>query len=158
METKSLMSICSELLELDPEAEGSAELIRSRLNMLDNKVDNYVNIYHFTNSQISMLKDEIEHVKNQIKQFERLQEFLKYSAKTALDRLGETRIKSDKGHKISILDSESVVIDDLTKIPDNFLRKKITIEADKTAIKTAFKSGDEIPGCHIEVNQNIQFK
>lgn len=60
---------------------------------------------------------------------------------------------------ISYRKSESTEIAedlDLNTLPDDY--KKITIAANKTAIKAALKSGVVIDGCAIVVKNNIQIK
>lgn len=53
---------------------------------------------------------------------------------------------------------ESVVIDDITKIPSEFMRQKITVEPDKVAIKTAISKGRAFEGAHIERNRTVIIK
>jgi hypothetical protein len=38
------------------------------------------------------------------------------------------------------------------------MREKVEYSPDKTAIKTALKSGKSVPGCSLLVKQNIQIK
>ena len=60
---------------------------------------------------------------------------------------------------ISYRKSESTEIAeglDLNLLPDDF--KKITITANKTAIKAALKSGMKIDGCSLVVKSNMQIK
>lgn len=58
---------------------------------------------------------------------------------------------------VSYRKSESVVVDDVYKIPEHYL-KYSEPTADKTAIKSAIKAGEEIAGAHIEQKQNISIK
>lgn len=58
---------------------------------------------------------------------------------------------------ISFRKSESVNVQDISKLPKEYLKYKDP-DPDKTAIKSALKSGKEIPGAEIIVNQNIQIK
>ena len=54
--------------------------------------------------------------------------------------------------------SESVAFNgDIYKVPDDYLRYKEP-ELDKTKIKKALKSGIEIPGCTLEVKNNLSVK
>lgn len=53
--------------------------------------------------------------------------------------------------------SDSVVIDDIFKIDDSYL-KYAEPTADKTAIKKAIKGGAVIEGAHIESKNNISIK
>lgn len=42
-----------------------------------------------------------------------------------------------------------VVVDDPTKIPEEYRVTKVEVKEDKTAIKKAIKDGQEIPGVHL---------
>ena len=54
--------------------------------------------------------------------------------------------------------SESVAFNgDIYKVPDDYLRYKEP-ELDKAKIKKALKSGIEIPGCSLEVKNNLSVK
>ena len=58
---------------------------------------------------------------------------------------------------ISYRKSESVVIEDTSNIPTEYLVTKEP-EPSKTKIKEAIKGGLTVPGAHIEQKQNIQIK
>lgn len=57
---------------------------------------------------------------------------------------------------VSFRKSESVKITDPDAIPDAFVRETVTVTPDKIAIKSALKDGFDIPGCELEVKNNIQ--
>ena len=59
---------------------------------------------------------------------------------------------------VSYRKSERVVIDDLERLPAEYIRTKTTVEPDKTGIKKALKDGMELEGVHIEEVRNIQVK
>lgn len=48
--------------------------------------------------------------------------------------------------------TQRVDILDMTAVPEEFLRRKETVEADKTRIKEAIKAGREISGCRLAEN------
>lgn len=58
---------------------------------------------------------------------------------------------------VSYRKSEQTIVDNINLIPGEYLKFKDP-EADKTALKKALKEGTEIPGCHIEVVNNISIK
>lgn len=59
--------------------------------------------------------------------------------------------------KISFRKSESVEVDDWTKLEKEYLKYKEP-EVDKTAVKKALKNGCELQGVHLVKKQNIQIK
>ena len=56
---------------------------------------------------------------------------------------------------VSYRKSQAVEILDEDSIPTNFMRKKVTFEPDKTAIKDAIKKGEEIPGAALVDRQSM---
>ncbi len=80
--------------------------------------------------------------------------------KTAIARYFEAI--GSTGEKAGVFDiklrkSEQVVVDDLLKIDDTYLRYKEP-EPDKTAIKKALKAGVKLDGVHIEEKNNVNIK
>lgn len=70
--------------------------------------------------------------------------------------LGGEKFKTAKV-SISYRKSESVEVEDLSKIPEKYLKYKDP-EVDKTAVKNELKSGHNIPGVTLLSKQNIQIK
>jgi hypothetical protein len=52
----------------------------------------------------------------------------------------------------------SVVIDDPTAIPADYMREKVTYEADKSLIRLAISDGFGVPGAHIEEGYSLRIK
>lgn len=52
----------------------------------------------------------------------------------------------------------SVVVDDTSVIPDQYMVTKTTVTPDKTAIYKAIKAGEEIPGVHTKPNRKTVIK
>lgn len=59
---------------------------------------------------------------------------------------------------ISFRKSESVKITDIEAIPMNYIVETITESPDKVAIKAALKNGLDVPGCELELKNNISIK
>lgn len=58
---------------------------------------------------------------------------------------------------ISYRTSSSVEVTDINRVPPEFLRLKDP-EVDKTAVKAAFKEGQEVPGCELMPKRSMQIK
>lgn len=71
---------------------------------------------------------------------------------------GITEIKANDGSFRARLMAgrESVVIDDEQELPGEYLRIKQVVEPDKTVILKALKSGESIPGAHIERKPSLK--
>lgn len=48
-----------------------------------------------------------------------------------------------------------VIVDDLTKIPEEYRVTKVEVREDRTAIKKAIKDGQEIPGAHLLIEDSL---
>ena len=59
---------------------------------------------------------------------------------------------------VSFRRSETVEVSDVALLPDDLKRVKTTVEPNKTAIKALLKEGQEVIGCCLVENQNIQIK
>ncbi len=59
---------------------------------------------------------------------------------------------------VSFRKSETVEVADIALIPAELLRVKTTVEANKAAIKALLKEGQDVVGCCLIENQNIQIK
>lgn len=59
---------------------------------------------------------------------------------------------------VSYRKSETVEFSDQDLVPDEYWRVKTTREPDKTALKTALKAGESIPGAYLEQHQNMSIK
>ena len=64
-----------------------------------------------------------------------------------------------KSSRVSVTyrSSKSVECDDISKVPVHYLRQKDP-DIDKVAIKKAIEDGNEVAGCRLVVNQNMQIK
>ena len=64
-----------------------------------------------------------------------------------------------KSSKVSVTyrSSKSVECDDISKVPDYYLRPKDP-DIDRVAIKKAIEDGEEVAGCRLVVNKNMQIK
>lgn len=71
-----------------------------------------------------------------------------------MDSLGIDLIEGELS-KTRIMESESVAAD-VTKIPEQYRRTKITVEPDKTALKKALKAGEEIDGATLQVLRYVR--
>ena len=60
--------------------------------------------------------------------------------------------------KISWRKSEICNVLNIDAVPDEFKRTKVTIDADKTAIKKAIKAGAEVPGAEVIQKLNMTLK
>lgn len=82
-----------------------------------------------------------------------------------VNQLSEWLVSALNGEKfetakvsMSFRKSVSVDVTDETAIPSEYLKEKITVSVDKTAIKAAIKSGIEVAGASLVERSNITIK
>jgi hypothetical protein len=81
---------------------------------------------------------------------ERMKDYLDYALQG--EKLSTAKVA------VSYRKSKSVSIDDMDRIPEIYIREKVSREPDKKQIAEAIKAGDEIPGAHMEETNNIQIR
>lgn len=121
------------------------------------------------------LEDKIEGVGLMIKNREMLKNELKLEKQRIADRIAtlDHQIENTKtflgdvlkGSKfetakvrMSWRKSKSVEIVQENEIPEQFLKVKTTTAPDKTAIKEALQSGEQVPGCNLKETNNLSVK
>lgn len=114
-------------------------------------------VYRKFDSEIALYEAEIKRLTECKKRLENCRDRLKDNLANACQSVGVEKIDGVYA-KISFRTSESVEIDDIDLIPEEYLVIKSEVKPDKTAIKNAIKSGRDIRGVHIEKTQNIQIK
>ena len=124
---------------------------------VEGKIEDYCHVINQLGSDIASYEAEIERLNAK-----------KQSAKKGIDRMKKALVaymevtntpKVKAGvFDLSMRKSESVVIDDIDKLPEIYVKVKQTTSPDKTAIKKAIKAGEVISGAMLQVNNNLQIK
>ena len=121
------------------------------------KIDSYCQIINAIagdnlaiEAEISRLKARLEHNKHSIDRMRSaLNDFMtvcgKKKEKTAL-------------FTVSYRKSQSVEIIDIGSVPEEYVKIKTEVTADKNAIKAALKSGHTIAGCQIKDTESLQIR
>jgi hypothetical protein len=122
---------------------------------LNNKAKAYIYVIRNKENLISNIDAEIDRLKEMKKCTENEIDRIKNFLSMAVDTFGnfETGL-----HKISNRISKSVEITNIDELPKEYLKEKIEISADKTAIKKAIESGINISGALLVTKSNLQIK
>lgn len=119
----------------------------------DEKIENLALFIKNLKAEAAAIREEEKRLADRRRAAENRSEWLKdYLTKN----LGGERFSSPRV-AVSFRRSESVKIDDLWKIPDQYMRYKDP-EPDKTMIKKALKEGETIEGVELVETQNIQIR
>jgi hypothetical protein len=122
---------------------------------LNNKAKAYIYVIRNKENLISNIDAEIDRLKEMKKRTENEIDRIKNYLSMAVDTFGnfETGL-----YKISNRISKIVEVTDCNQLPKEYLKEKIEISADKTAIKKAIESGENISGALLVTKSNLQIK
>jgi hypothetical protein len=140
--------------ELTPELE--AELLINQ-EQLQIKGINYAKVIANYQSESDQIDAEIKRLKAMKESRDKKVTWLTESLKKAMLVSGIEKIDSPL-FKISLRRSESVEVEIPEALPIDWQVKKVTITADKVAIKKAIKEGHSITGARLVENFNLQIK
>lgn len=118
------------------------------------KLEDVALYYKELKVEAEALSAEADKLKQRAKAVENRAESFKQYLALSMQKNGESDIHTSRC-KISFRKSEKVVVDEL-RIPREFMVEKVTYSPDKKKLKELLKSGQQIEGAAIEVNQNIQ--
>ena len=139
--------------ELDADALAAFEALQMER---DEKVENIGCWIKNLASDAEALKAEAKAMTERAKRAERKADSLKRYLEAALhgEKFSSTRCAISWRHSTSVEVDEAEV----PELPEQYVRRKVTVEADKTAIKDALKAGEIIEGCRLVEKQSIQIK
>jgi len=140
--------------ELTPELE--AELLINQ-EQLQIKGINYAKVISNYQSESDAIDAEIKRLKAMKESRDKKVAWLTESLKKAMLVSGIEKIESPL-FKISLRRSEAVEVEIPEALPIDWQVKKVTITADKVAIKKAIKEGYSITGARLVENFNLSIK
>lgn len=129
-------------------------LVLSQQNLQAKGIDIGYVIKSF-DDQIDLYNNEIVRLTQRAKVLRNTRNKIKNGLENAMQEFGIKEIQG-KTLKISLRKSESVEVDNLDLLDDKF--KRVKVEADKTAIKQAIKSGEQVVGARLVENNNLQIR
>jgi hypothetical protein len=140
--------------ELTPELE--SELLINQ-EQLQSKGINYAKVISNYQSESDAIDAEIKRLKAMKESRDKKVTWLTESLKKAMLVSGIEKIESPL-FKISLRRSEAVEVEIPEALPVDWQVKKVTITADKVAIKKAIKEGYSITGARLVENFNLSIK
>ena len=161
----NLFEINTELQRLwdaavDPETGELNEEILADFEALEmdrtTKIENIACWIKNLKSDAEAIKAEAKAMADRAKSAERKAESLKEYLEAALqgEKFSTAKVA------ISWRRVQAVEVDDeeIAQLPEQYVRRKISVEPDKTAIKDALKSGEIIEGCRLVERQSMSIK
>lgn len=102
-------------------------------------------------------KAEKERLAGLQKFYENVSNRLRSALCGAMDVLDHPKVESPSV-RLFLRYTTATEVDDVTKLPDEFVTTKIEDVPDKAAIKKALQEGREVPGAHLVENVSLQIK
>ena len=140
--------------EITPELELALQINKDNFH---SKSENYGYITKQFDAEMDIIDNEIKRLQQAKKSREKTIQRLKDTIELAMLTFDVDKIETPL-IKISFRKSESVEVENVNELPNEFKVIKLTESADKLKIKDALKSGIFIEGCSIKTNRNLQIK
>lgn len=147
-----LNSIAKNDGEITTEQEQQLFITQEQLEV---KGINYALVIRECDATVTAIDAEIERLTKLKSKPQNLAKKLKENISGAMQEFGVEKIESDL-IKLSFRKSEAVEVFDESLLAENYYKYSPSI--DKTAIKTAIKSGVDVQGARLVTNQNLQIK
>lgn len=147
---------------LDAQTDESAvALIADALTAMDGEIETvcYNGIGYIKNleAQRDALKAEKERIGKLITEKENYIKRIRAGYAAFLQRTGRARVETDRGN-ISIASSTATKVDDIAKIPRDYIKTTISEKPDLESIKQAIKGGHPVAGAHLEETTGIRIR
>ena len=156
MKLYELTEVYTTLLNLDTEEQDLNAAMESLQGTVVEKAEGILKVMKSLEAEEQAFQNEIDRMKELQTKLKNKRESMKDYLSYNLQSMDIQKL--DAGlFKLSFRKSESVVIDNQEELPKEYIKVKTTESPDKTALKKALKNG-EVPGCHIQVKQNLQIK
>ena len=110
------------------------------------------------------LSGDLQKIESEIKRLEEKKTTIENSIKRLNLRLGDclhsmnTTKYAAGTYTVYRRETQQIIIDDLKKIPAEFMKTRVSETPNKTLIKECIKAGEEIAGAHLQTNQSITIK
>ena len=142
--------------DTEEERRDTLEAVIGQFDVKAQSVIGYIKNQEMTEA---MLEEHIKQMGEKLKAIKARNQSLKDYLERNMIAAGIKEIKADDGtFKASFRKSKAVDVFDEAQIPAEFMRERITVVPDKTAIKKAIESGQEVAGAKIEERLNLQIK
>lgn len=153
----TLYELCDEMFELnelmeDPEVDAQhiKEAMELKKDEITSKIGGYLRVLSNTTANRIAVHSEVERLTDREKKLKQKESALTEAILAAMQVCGKNKIETDLFTAKIKQSNGSVVITDEELIDPKFIKKKETSSIDKTAIKKAILSGEDIEGASIE--------
>ena len=155
-EISSMLSIPDEDLTDEQRAAMSAYLDDLAGQEAD-KVDAFGSFIRVESARADACKKEAQRLANKAKTAENRISYLKHMYLCTMQSNGLKKVQGS-AYTLSIREADSVDVTDVAALPDMYIRRKESVEPDKTVLKEALKGWLEIPGATLVKTSSLQIR
>ena len=145
---KELESLLDRLEEAG-DSEATEEVKITVQKLVQSKSEGLIAVVRANEMMIENIEAERKRLADlKVKKQARIDSIKKYALE-CMQAMEVKKIETHLGNMTVRKGTGKVVVDDPTKIPEEYRVTKVEVKEDKTAIKKAIKDGQEIPGAHL---------
>lgn len=159
-EKLALYTIAESFSKLDEMVENDSSLVeyldgvQMQLQEKVNNIVRYSRNLELTAEMIDVEIKRLSELKNVYKnKSDSLKDYISYS----MQKNGIEKVETDIA-RLSFRKSQTVEIEDISKLPERFVVTKVSKTPDKKAIKEAIENGEAVEGARIDTHNNLQIK
>ena len=141
----------------DVSQDDIADALTEVMDDVVSKGENGIMYFRKLQGTIDAAKAEKKKIDAYIKALESRKKRLEGAYMQAMEMMKMKSIMTARGEMKIKKNPPAVIIDDVAKIPTQYMRQKVEITPDKAAIKAALKSGETIEGAHIEQGVSLSY-
>jgi len=146
-----------DLINMDLEPEDLVTALNSIEGDIKQKANNIGKVINSLASEQLVYENEIKRLQGKLKASKTKETNVKQYLSDSMKNLNLDKIQSEL-FKFSFRKSESVVIEQQSEIPEEFVNFKEVATVDKKELKKWLKDGHTCIGAKVEVKQNLQIK
>ena len=148
-----------ELYELMTSGEIDGEVYADTLEGIGiaDKIEGYCVVANELAGDLQKIESEIERLNEKKKSIENNIKRLNLRLGDCLYSMNTTKYSAGT-YTVYRRETQQIIIDDLQKIPAEFLKTRVSEAPNKALIKERIKAGEEISGAHLQTNQSITIK
>ena len=140
--------------EITPEIEEALAISEGQFTT---KSEEYGHAILNLEAMAAAAKAEKERLANLQKFYDTTVERLRTAMIAAMKATGKEKVETPT-MRLSLRHTTATEVDDIALLPSEFKTTKVEEVADKTAIKKAIQSGEDVPGAHLVDNVSLQIK
>jgi len=121
------------------------------------KVDAFGQFLRLETARVKAMREESQRLASRARAAETRLSWLKNRYLDTMQAYGLRKVRGD-AYTLSVRETDTVDVTDLSALPELFLRRKETVEPDKAVLRESLKAGADVPGARLVKTQSLQVR